>query len=136
MDFLLVSAVLLIQLWCLVVSYDIACQYVQNFFEQMYKMPETLKLSLVPSDVWWMVPNFHLPVHKPKCHSPFSFHWMWGAGMTHSKAFEKNWSFSNGAAGSARLMGPGSRQAILEDVFGFHNYDRLLEMRDYFVEMS
>ncbi|KAJ7683287.1 hypothetical protein B0H14DRAFT_2654909, partial [Mycena olivaceomarginata] len=66
--------------------------------------------------------------HKPKCHAPFSFHFMWGAGMTHGEGVEQNWAFSNGAASSTRLMGPGARQATLEDVFGFHNYDRVLAM--------
>ncbi|KAF7333062.1 CxC2 domain-containing protein [Mycena venus] len=96
-------------LLCLVVSYDITCQYARKFFEHMYRMPQKMQLLLAPSDVWWMVPNFHLPAHKPKCHSPFSFHWMWGAAMTHGG-------------------GRGAKLATLEDVFGFHNYDRLLAM--------
>jgi hypothetical protein len=58
---------------------------------------------------------------------------MWGAGMTHGEGVEQNWAFSNGAAASTRLMGPGSRQATLEDVFGFHNYDRTLAMRRFSV---
>ncbi|KAJ7843814.1 hypothetical protein B0H13DRAFT_1909206 [Mycena leptocephala] len=117
-----------LQLLWLVVSYDIACQYAINFWTRMSKMPETMHLTLPPENVWWKVPNFHLPPHKPKCHSPYSFHWMWGAGMTHGEGVEQNWAFSNGAAASTRLMGPGSRHATLEDIFGFHNYDRLLAM--------
>ncbi|KAJ7711045.1 hypothetical protein B0H14DRAFT_2645959 [Mycena olivaceomarginata] len=75
------------------------------------KMPEAMHLKLPPADVWWMVPNFHLPDHLTKCRSPFSFHWMRGAGMTNGEGIEQNWAFSNGAAPSTRLMGPGSRQA-------------------------
>ncbi|KAJ7810812.1 hypothetical protein B0H14DRAFT_3756648 [Mycena olivaceomarginata] len=116
MDFLLLSVLFVLQLMCIVVSYDIACQY------------NRLWLKLKPSMVLWKVPNFHLPAHKPNCHSPFSFHFMWGAGMTHGEGVEQNWVFSNGAAASTRLMGPGARQATLEDVFGFHNYDRVLAM--------
>ncbi|KAJ7175542.1 hypothetical protein C8R46DRAFT_1030587 [Mycena filopes] len=97
-------------------------------YERMSKLPEPMRLKLAPSNVWWKVPNFHLPPHKKPCHSPYSFHWMWGAGMTHGEGVEQNWAFSNGAAASTRLMGPGSRQATLEDVFGFHNYDRILAM--------
>ncbi|KAF7330718.1 CxC2 domain-containing protein [Mycena sanguinolenta] len=51
-----------------------------------------------------------------------------GSGKSHGEGIEQNWAFSNGAAGSTRLMGPGSRHATLEDIFGFHNYDRLLAM--------
>ncbi|KAF8168597.1 hypothetical protein K438DRAFT_1616101, partial [Mycena galopus ATCC 62051] len=124
MDFLLLSVLFLFRLLCVVVSYDIACQYFINFWDRMSRMPKEWWLKISPENVLWKVPNFHLPMHKPKCHGPFSFHFMWGAGRTHGEGVEQNWSFSNGAAGSTRLMGPGSRQATLEDVFGFHNYDR------------
>ncbi|KAJ7761160.1 hypothetical protein DFH07DRAFT_957235 [Mycena maculata] len=128
MDFLLLSALMTFNLMCVVVSYDIACQYAINFWQRMSEMPEAMQLKLAPSNVWWKVPNFHLPPHKKKCHSAYSFHWMWGAGMTHGEGVEQNWSFSNGAAASTRLMGPGGRQATLEDILGFHNYDRVLAM--------
>jgi hypothetical protein len=50
--------------------------------------------------------------------------------MTHGEGVEQNWAFSNGAAASTRLMGLGAQQATLEDVFGFHNYDHVLAMRE------
>ncbi|KAJ7605673.1 hypothetical protein DFH06DRAFT_1348526 [Mycena polygramma] len=128
MDFLLLSAVIAFELLWLIVSYDIACQYAMTFWQRMTGLPDGMQLKIGSDNVWWKVPNFHLPPHKRPCHSPYSFHWMWGAGMTHGEGVEQNWSFSNGAAGSTRLMGPGSRQATLEDIFGFHNYDRLLAM--------
>ncbi|KAJ7450267.1 hypothetical protein B0H11DRAFT_1743304 [Mycena galericulata] len=129
MDFLLVSVLMTFSLLCVIVSYDIACQYAINFWQRMNEMPAPMRLThLAPSNVWWKVPNFHLPAHKKRCHAPYSFHWMWGAGMTHGEGVEQNWAFSNGAAASTRLMGPGARQATLEDVFGFHNYDRVLAM--------
>ncbi|KAJ7479936.1 hypothetical protein FB451DRAFT_1172020 [Mycena latifolia] len=128
MDFLLLLTLMTFQLLCLVASYDIACQFAINFWQRMSELPEPMRLKLAPGNVWWKVPNFHLPVHKPPCHSPYSFHWMWGAGMTHGEGVEQNWSASNGAAGSTRLMGPGSRHATLEDIFGYHNYDCLLAM--------
>ncbi|KAF7335067.1 CxC2 domain-containing protein [Mycena venus] len=117
MDFILLATLIGFPLLCLVVSYDIACQYAWNFFDRMYKMPPALQLSLAPRDMWWMVPNFHLPAHKPKCHSPYSFHWMWGAGMTHGEGVEQKLGLLEQGGG-----------ATLEDVFGFHNYDRLLAM--------
>lgn len=125
----MLSALLNFALLCIVVSYDIACQYYKNFWQRMAAMPEHLRLSIPQEDIWWMVPNFHLPPHEPPCHSPYSFHYMPGAGLTHGEGVEQNWSFSNGAAASTKLMGPGSRHATLEDVFGFHNYDRQLAMR-------
>ncbi|KAJ6494178.1 hypothetical protein C8R45DRAFT_927406 [Mycena sanguinolenta] len=128
MDFILLACLLWFKLLWLVVSYDIACQYAMNFWLRMTNSPTHMQLTLPSKNVWWKVPNFHLPDHKRKCHSPYSFHRMPGAGMTHGESIEQNWAFSNGTAGSTRLMGPGSRQATLEDIFGFHNYDRLLAM--------
>jgi hypothetical protein len=55
---------------------------------------------------------------------------MWGAGMNHGEGVEQNWSFSNGAAASTKLMGLGSHHATLEDIFRFHNYDCQLAMRE------
>ncbi|KAJ6484517.1 hypothetical protein C8R47DRAFT_1073122 [Mycena vitilis] len=128
MDFLLLGSVMACYLLCLIVSYDIACQYSINFWARMLKLPEPMRLRIPRSLLWWKVPNFHLPPHKPWCHSPYSFHWMYGAGMTHGEGVEQNWAGSNGAAPSTRLMGPGSRHATLEDIFGFHNYERMLAM--------
>jgi hypothetical protein len=115
-----------------VISYDIACQYAINFWHRMSQMPVTMQITIPEENVWWKIPNFHLPVHKPPCHTPYSFHWMWGAGMTHGEGVEQNWVFSNGVVGSMRLMGPGSWSATLEDIFGFHNYDQQLAMRKSF----
>ncbi|KAF7372477.1 CxC2 domain-containing protein [Mycena venus] len=122
MNFLLLSVLFRLQLLCIVISYDIACQYNTTFWECMKRAPKRLFMKLKQSMVSWKVPNFHLHAHKLNCHGPFSFHFMWGTGMMH----KQNWAFSNGAVASTRLMGPGAQQATLEDVFGFHNYDHVL----------
>lgn len=129
MDYLLLSVLSYFQLLFLIISYDIACQYFIKFWERMKRMPSRWLLKIPETNVLWKVPNFHLPPHKKKCHGPFSLHFTRGAGMTHGEGVEQNWSFSNGAAASTRLMGPGARHATLEDIFGFHNYDRVLAMR-------
>ncbi|KAJ7876466.1 hypothetical protein B0H14DRAFT_2568181 [Mycena olivaceomarginata] len=117
LDFLLLSALVTFTMW-----------YICAFWERMQKFPEHMQLKISKDNVWWKVPNFHLPPHRPFCHSPFSFHYMFGAGRTHGEGVEQNWLFSNGAAASTKLMGPGARHATLEDIFGFHNYDRQLAM--------
>ena len=132
MDFILLSALLCFQLLSLIVSYDIACQYGKNFWRCMPGLPAELQITLPESRVWFKVPNFHLPPHKPLCHSPFSFHWMWGAGRTHRETVEQNWEFTNGAAASTKMMGIGTRHATLEDLVGFHNWRRLVAWRGIF----
>ncbi|KAJ7712131.1 hypothetical protein B0H16DRAFT_1342977 [Mycena metata] len=126
MDFLFFSAVLNFALMWLILSYDIACQFSKNIWARMDKLPAKYHLHIDRLNIRWMVPNFHLPPHKTGCHSPFSFHWLWGAGCTHGETVEQNWEFLNGAAASTKLMGLGARFWALEGLFGFHNWRRLV----------
>ncbi|KAJ7016855.1 hypothetical protein C8F04DRAFT_1215328 [Mycena alexandri] len=132
MDFILFSAILNTIILYLILSYDIACQYGKKFWERMGSLPAEFHINISPDRVWFKVPNFHLPPHKRPCHSPFSFHWMWGAGRTHGETVEQNWEFTNGAAASTKMMGLGSRASTLEDLFGFHNWRRQVAWRSLF----
>jgi hypothetical protein len=134
MDFILFSSILNYIVFYLILSYDIACQYGKNFWTRMQLLPEAMHLTIDHSRVWFKVPNFHLPPHKPPCHSAFSFHYMWGAGRTHGETVEQNWEFTNGAAASTKMMGPGAWFATLEDLFGFHNWRRLVAWRRIFAK--
>lgn len=134
MDFILFSALLNTILFYLILSYDIACQYGKNFWTRMAELPAAFHISLPKSRVWFKIPNFHILGHKVGCHSAFSFHWMWGAGRTHAETIEQNWEFTNGAAASTKMMGPGSRASTLEDLFGFHNWRRTVSARATFIK--
>ncbi|KAJ7794948.1 hypothetical protein B0H14DRAFT_3496550 [Mycena olivaceomarginata] len=111
MDFLFFSAVLNTIVLYIILSYDITCQYSKNFWTRMKDLPEAMHLDPKKTTVWYKVLNFHILGHKWPCHSPFSFHWMWGAGMTDREVVEQNWEFLNGAAGSTKMMGLGGRHA-------------------------
>ncbi|KAJ6488781.1 hypothetical protein C8R45DRAFT_826688 [Mycena sanguinolenta] len=132
MDFILLSALLNTIIFYLILSYDIACQYGKNFWGRMDNMPDAMKLVLDQTQLWFKIPNFHLPPHLPRCHSPYSFHYMWGASRTHGETVEQNWEFSNGAAAATKMMGLGTRHATLEDLFGFHNWRRQVAWRSIF----
>ncbi|KAJ7702934.1 hypothetical protein B0H16DRAFT_1347222 [Mycena metata] len=132
MDFILFSALLNTIIFYLILSYDIACQYSKNFWSRMEGLPAGMQLVIERVRVWFKIPNFHLPPHKPPCHSPYSFHYMWGAGRTHGETVEQNWEFTNGAAASTKMMGLGTRAATLEDLFGFHNWRRQVAWRGIF----
>ncbi|KAK7050147.1 CxC2 domain-containing protein [Favolaschia claudopus] len=129
-DFVLFSGLLHLIFLYLILSYDIACQYGKNFWSRMRAMPEAMHLKTDKGKVWFKVPNFHLPAHQTQCHSAYSFHYMWGAGRSHGETVEQNWEFTNGAAASIKLMGPGSWFGTLEDLFAFHNWRRLVSWRD------
>ncbi|KAJ6468762.1 hypothetical protein C8R45DRAFT_837704, partial [Mycena sanguinolenta] len=131
MDCVLLTTLVALQIICFVVSYDIACQHAINFWKKMSFMPSHMQLKLVPTDMWRMVPHSCLLPYKPKCHLLFSFHWMPEVGKSNGKGIEQNLAFSNGTAGSIRLMGPGLWQATLENIFSFHNYDKELTVCVY-----
>ncbi|KAJ7440834.1 hypothetical protein B0H11DRAFT_2163296 [Mycena galericulata] len=134
MDFILASAVLNLIIFYLILSYDIVCQYSKGFWPRMAELPKDLVFVLDKLRVWFKIPNFHLPGHKFPCHSPYSFHYMWGAGRTHGETVEQNWEFTNGAAASTKMMGLGARAATLEDLFGFHNWRRTVSWRGIFTK--
>ncbi|KAJ7161942.1 hypothetical protein C8R43DRAFT_880650 [Mycena crocata] len=132
MDFILFSAILNSIILFLILSYDIACQFSKNFWGRMKDLPEAMHIDEKKVNVWFKVPNFHILGHKWPCHSPFSFHWMWGAGVTDGEDVEQNWEFTNGAAGSTKMMGLGARAAFLEGLFAFHNWMRTVSYRNVF----
>lgn len=130
MDFLFFSSLLGFCMTYLVLSYDIACQFSKNIWTRMKELPTKYHLNIDWINVRWLVPNFHLPGHKKGCHSPFSFHWLWGAGRTHGETVEQNWEFLNGIAASTKMMGLGARHIALEGLFSFHNWRRLVAHRE------
>ncbi|KAJ7884013.1 hypothetical protein B0H13DRAFT_1628846 [Mycena leptocephala] len=132
MDFILFSALLNSIILYLILSYNIACQYSKKFWERMTGLPTAMHLDPTKTNIWFKVPNFHILGHKWPCHSPFSFHWMWGAGKTDGEDVEQNWDFTNGAAGSTKMMGPGGRHVFLEGLFAFHNWTRTVSYRKVF----
>ncbi|KAJ7363734.1 hypothetical protein DFH08DRAFT_798213 [Mycena albidolilacea] len=105
----------------------------KSFWSQMQSLPETMHLLIEVARVWFKVLNFHLPPHVPACHSAYSFH-MWGAGRTHNETIEQNWEFTNGAAASTKMMGIGTRHDMLEDLFGFYNWRRLVSGQRIFTK--
>ncbi|KAJ7022283.1 hypothetical protein C8F04DRAFT_1194592, partial [Mycena alexandri] len=101
----------------------------ERYFFKKYLDADEYHLKINIKNVRWAVPNFHLPAHKKGCHSPFSFHWLWGAGRTHGETVEQNWEFLNGIASSTKMMGLGARHTALEGLFSFHNFRRLVAHR-------
>ncbi|KAJ7152150.1 hypothetical protein C8R43DRAFT_1127232 [Mycena crocata] len=128
MDWVLCSALRNCEILYIMFTYDIACQYYKNFWDRMRKLPEYLHLNIPESNLFFYVPNFHLPPHKEECHAPFSLHFGPGAGLSNGEGIEQNWENSNGAASQTKQMGPGSRQDTLDDILGAHNYRKTLAL--------
>ncbi|KAJ7738811.1 hypothetical protein B0H16DRAFT_1465657 [Mycena metata] len=127
MDYLFFSSLIGITLLTVVASYDIACQWARNFWARASAMPANLKLP-AGLTMLFKVPKFHLPPHVKSCHGPYSFNYTKGVGRTDGEGVERNWSWLNGAAQSVSVMGPGSREDTIDDLCGFSNWRKTVDL--------
>ena len=106
----------------IVISYDIACQWSRKFRDRMLIFPHEYHIN---SKIQFLVPKFHLPAHRPACHSLYSFNFMPHVGRTDGEAPEHGWSNTNALSSSTKEMGPGSRRDTLDDHFGDMNWKKI-----------
>lgn len=137
MDFIVLSAVAAVPLMSLMVIYDIACQWKVNFPKRMEELPPHLH---IPESVTldFAIPKCHCPAHQPICQTPHSLNLKPGAGRTDGEGIERDWSMINPAANSTKEMAPGTRHDTLDDLFGYHNWQKTVNLgeslrRKYFL---
>ena len=120
MDFFFFSGLKDMLIKCVVVSYDIACQWYKNFYSRMVEaFPLSWHINDTSDiDIRFLVPKFHLPGHIERCRQSFSFNYAKSVGRTDGEAPERGWSDLNGLSYSTREMGPGARQDTIEDHLG------------------
>jgi hypothetical protein len=129
MDYLFYSSLKNTSITNMVISYDIACQWRQNFVTRMSLcFPGAWAVNRSDVALRFVVPKFHLPAHIEKCHRDYSFNYTPGVGRTNGEAPERGWSNINGLSYSTKEMGPGSRQDTIEDHFGDLNWTKVAGM--------
>ena len=101
-----------------IISYDIACQYSRNFRNRFDQLPAILLIPL-HLVILFLIPKFHLPVHKEDCRFNYSFNFTKNVGRTDGEAIERLWSNLNHLSGSTMKMTRGSRM----DALNFHLND-------------
>ncbi|THU79793.1 hypothetical protein K435DRAFT_875068 [Dendrothele bispora CBS 962.96] len=129
MDFIFWSTVHGEEYLCIVVSYDIACQWSWNFWSRMDDIDPSIRVKYGEGQIMFLVPKFHLRAHQASCQADYSFNYAPGVGHTHGEVVEEGWAQSNKAAGQTKEMGPGTRAMTLDDIFGFANW-RTIENLD------
>ncbi|KIJ58413.1 hypothetical protein HYDPIDRAFT_81314, partial [Hydnomerulius pinastri MD-312] len=128
MDYLFFSAMRLLAVNVLNVSYDIACQWYKHLWERMSKLPSPLQLRYRKMLISFFVPKFHLPAHIASCQTRYSFNFTPHVGRTDGEAPERGWANINPVASSTKEMGPGSRQDTLNDHFGDWNWKKVVAL--------
>ncbi|KIM27650.1 hypothetical protein M408DRAFT_24310 [Serendipita vermifera MAFF 305830] len=108
-------------------SYDIACQYSRNFSKRFDEFPMILLIPLHLT-ILFLIPKFHLPVHKEECRYNYSFNYTKKVGRTDGEAIERFWSTHNHLSGSTMRMTPGSRLDTLNFHFNDWNWRKCCKM--------
>lgn len=108
----------------LILSYDIACQYLKNFWTRMRdsKFPPALTPRIHPDNLTGKIPKFHFDAHGKKDHAQYSFHYTNGVGKVDGEGIERNWSELKPAAAQTIEMGPGARRDVIDDFCAYGNY--------------
>lgn len=112
----------------LIISYDIMCQWLVNFWRRMHDLPEYLRPNLGPENVQGKIPKFHFDAHDRKNHAQYSFNYTKGAGTTEGEGIERNWGVVKPGVGQTVEMGPGARKDVLDDFFGYSNYRKTVDL--------
>lgn len=130
MDYVFGSSMPLSPLLFIVASYDIACQWFTNLAQRMTRWPA----EIIPSQgikVMPLIPKLHEPGHKKKGHELYSFNFAPGVGMTDGECIERIWSSHNALGNATKTQGPGSRHDVLDDHFGFWNWQKYSGMGEH-----
>ncbi|KAL0069538.1 hypothetical protein AAF712_003196 [Marasmius tenuissimus] len=128
MDFLALYTLLGTALCLVYFSYDIACQWMKNFFKRMSDFPAGMHL---PAGllIIFKVPKFHLPVHTDVCLAPFSFNYTEGVGKTDGEAVERSWAWFNSCARSVSMMTAGARWDTMDDFTSYFNMRKMVGLQ-------
>ncbi|KAL0060976.1 hypothetical protein AAF712_012207 [Marasmius tenuissimus] len=106
-------------------SYDIACQWIVNFWTRMAEYPEYMhipnRMKLI-----FKIPKFHLVAHGIKCLAKFSFNYTFGAAKTDGEGVERVWAWLNACARSLSMMTAGGRWDTMDDFCNFWNWRRTI----------
>jgi len=123
MDFIVATTIQrMLLLLLILISYDIACQWFVNLFKRMNDhWPENLKIPST-TEVLPAIPKLHEPMHKRAKHEAFSLNFIQGIGKSDLETPERVWSVHNGLGNSTKTQGPGGRNDVLDDHFGFWNW--------------
>ncbi|KAL6298299.1 hypothetical protein BKA93DRAFT_754282 [Sparassis latifolia] len=108
MDYIFVSSIKSVEVKRLIVSYDIACQWYRNFWQQHEQILTSLQMMLPADALDAFVPKFRLPAHQEECHAPYSFN------------FAK--------CSQHEEMGPGHRWEMIDDICSFCNWRKTVEV--------
>ena len=117
-----------VELLCVVITYDIICQWSKNFRKCMQNYPENMRIPET-TEVGVAIPGWHINGHGEGCRTNFNLSYMEGAGRTVGEDIETTWAGTNQLAPSVREMGPAARHDTLNDQWNGWNFRKIVGFR-------
>ncbi|KAF9513198.1 hypothetical protein BS47DRAFT_1372602 [Hydnum rufescens UP504] len=115
MDYIMFSSLQGTKLGCIMILYNIFCQWITKLHCQLPSLPPEFQIDPNVMTLSGVIPKFHFGAHKPEGHAQFSLNWMPGG-------IERDWSGINPAANSMKEMGSGCQHDTLDDIWSDLNY--------------
>lgn len=113
----------------ILVTYDIACQYVKKIAERFGVHSPDLVDAVVAAV--FAVPKLHVQGHKEDCQYNYALSYISGAGRFGGETIETTWSELNRIAAAVREMGPGMRKDHINDHLGDINWRKVQNIGAY-----
>ncbi|KAI1783692.1 hypothetical protein LXA43DRAFT_977006 [Ganoderma leucocontextum] len=110
-------------LTCILILYDIMCQYFVHLCARFKKSPHLA----MPEGLTILrgIGQFHVHGHIAKCFPRFSLNFIYGAGVQDGEIIETLWNKTNAVADSTRGMSAAHRREVIDDHMNDSNWMKL-----------
>lgn len=116
----------------LLISYDVACQWIVNLQKRLNSYGPTLCIDLEELSRFRVaIPKFHLVGHGASCQVPFNLMLMDGVGLTHGEGVETIWSHASALQTWSQETGPAACRLSLDDHWAGWNWRKLVNSREF-----
>lgn len=117
-------------LTCILVMYDVMCQYFTNLYRRFRDSPSLT----MPDGLTFMrgIGQFHVHGHIPPCFPRFSSNFIRGAGMQDGEIIETLWNKTNAISESTRGMSSAHRREVIDDTMNDSNWMKLTRISTSF----
>lgn len=108
--------------------YDINCQWSCRVWDRLSNFPKNMRPSIGRDDITFKIPKLHMEAHQWKCHPKYSLNYSTGVGRLDGEGIERKWAATGQVASSAAEMSPGAHHEFLDDVLGFQNHKKVINL--------
>jgi hypothetical protein len=123
-DYVAFSSVTATPIKIVVFCYDIACCWIVHLNDRKVGFPKDIMLHPNTTILRVAIPDFHLVGHGVSCQSVYGLLRTPEVGRDASEGIETTWAPTNKIGPSAQEMSRDARRELLDDHFGFSNWEK------------